>query len=363
MTRSVFLRCTEGSSNKVYNIRLEAKDDGFVVNIERGRYGGTLIAETKTPTPLPLEKAEKIFSRLEAEKRGKLYTDADGGLAYVGSELAGRDTGVRVQLLNPIEDDSELEALLNDDSWWGQEKWDGERRVIAIDTDAINGVNRKGFSVPLSGEITEVVRSRISVSGRTEIDGEDFGTTFAPFDLLMLNGRDLRDLPYRERLALLEGLIADAIEMPKPMTWTTAADKRAQFARLRDDGFEGVVFKKADAPHSAGRPNSGGDQRKYKFVESATCRVIGENIGKRSVGLELLDLATAMWVFVGNVTIASNHAVPSPGQVVSVKYLYAMPGGSLIQPVYDGIRSDQDASDCVLSQLKYKQAAKHSQAA
>ena len=70
---------------------------------------------------------------------------------------------------------------------------------------------------------------------------------------------------------------------------------------------EGVVFKDMDAPFSAGRPNSGGSQLKFKFVETASFVVTGVN-GKRSVTLALYD--GDRLVPAGNVTIPPNLAIP-----------------------------------------------------
>lgn len=365
MTDSITLRFCEGSSDKVYTARIVPQGDGFVVQYEYGRYGGSLKADTKTPAPVSLEQAQRIFGKLVQEKKAKGYTESAGGQAYLGTELAGRDTGLRVQLLNAIESEEELEAFILDDAWGLQEKWNGERRTLILESDAIIGGNRKGLAVAIAGELDLVCRDRLmpQLSGRTEIDGEDFGTTFAPFDLLMLNGRCLRAAPYEQRLALLDALIVHAPEFPKPHTYRTAAEKRAKIAELRAANFEGVVFKRMSAPYTPGKPNSGGDQRKFPFRASATFRVVGPNEGKRSVGLELLDPATSLWGFFGNVTILPNFAIPAVGAIVEVNYAWANVGGSIQQPVYCGIRRDLDASDCLTTQLKFKAEPKHSQAA
>ncbi len=46
------------------------------------------------------------------------------------------------------------------------------------------------------------------------------------------------------------------------------------------------MFKEIDAPFSPGRPNSGGSQLKFKFVETASFIVVGINKA-RSVTLGL----------------------------------------------------------------------------
>lgn len=117
----------------------------------------------------------------------------------------------------------------------------------------------------------------------------------------------------------------------------------------------GVVFKHLDAPYIAGRPASGGTQRKFKLTASATCRVATRNSSKRSVSLELTQ--GDRWVGVGNVTIPANYPIPEVGALCEVEYLYAFRGGSLFQPVHRGVRDDLTLAAASLTQLKYKPEA------
>jgi bifunctional non-homologous end joining protein LigD len=135
-------------------------------------------------------------------------------------------------------------------------------------------------------------------------------------------------------------------------TASTTADKRNMLELLQRQSREGIVFKRADAIFTPGRPASGGDQRKYKFTASASCIVCGVNAGKRSVKLELIDGKAR--ISVGNVTVPVNQAIPSKGDIIEVRYLYAYPGGALYQPVYLGAREDIAEKACMVAQLKFK---------
>lgn len=358
------LRYREGSSDKQYSVTIQPQDGGYVVNAAWGRTGSTMQTATKSNGPVTREEAQAIADKLLNEKRKKGYTDDGSGAAYSGVEFAGRDTGYRTQLLEHVEE-GQTERLLADPAWGMQEKYNGERRLIVmIPGEQVFGTNRDGLRVAINDDLANVIVGRIPVTGETVIDGEDFGSTFAPYDLLKLNGVDLRDRPYSERLALLEQLIADAPEFPRPYTYRTEAQKRQMYAQLRDGGFEGVVFKLMSAPYTPGKAGKSSTQFKDKFVESASCRVIDQNGAKRSVGIELMDVATGLWHCVGNCTIPANFAIPERGQIIEVGYLYAMPSpGSLVQPTFKGVRRDIPESDCLLSQLKYKVEAAHSQAA
>ena len=49
--------------------------------------------------------------------------------------------------------------------------------------------------------------------------------------------------------------------------------KAALFQQLKAEAKEGVVFKACEAPYTSGRPNTGGSQLKFKFVETASFAV------------------------------------------------------------------------------------------
>ena len=74
---SVSLYFKEGTSDKEYHIQLEEEPSGFVVNFQYGRVGSNLNAGTKTDSPVSLAEAEKIFAKLEKEKRAKGYSDGE----------------------------------------------------------------------------------------------------------------------------------------------------------------------------------------------------------------------------------------------------------------------------------------------
>ena len=120
----------------------------------------------------------------------------------------------------------------------------------------------------------------------------------------------------------------------------------------KSNNEEGVVFKNGDATYNEGRPSSGGNALKLKFVESATLRVTSISEGKRSVSIEIND--NGNWISVGKCTIPANQDIPNPGELIEVDYLYAIKDGALFQPIYKGKRPDLDETAAVISQLKYK---------
>jgi bifunctional non-homologous end joining protein LigD len=347
---SVTLYFREGSSDKVYQVSLESAGEGYHVNFAYGRRGSTLSTGTKTNSPVSFDEAKSIYDRLVRKKMAKGYTPGENGIAYQHTESADRVSGLLPQLLNPI-DESELERLIGDNKWCAQEKFDGKRILLQKVGAAIHGINRKGLLVGLP---SAVVAAAHIFKGDFVLDGECIGERFHGFDLLTLDGEDLRAAPYHARATALLNLLASGQQRHihyAHTAWKTA-EKNQLLATLRQQNREGIVFKHTEAPYVAGRPNSGGTQLKHKFY--ATCSAVVAKVNpQRSVELRLLN--GAGWVPAGNVTVPPNHRVPRVGDVVEVRYLYAFAeSGALFQPVYLGVRGDIAQHDCGVSQLKYK---------
>jgi bifunctional non-homologous end joining protein LigD len=350
---SIKLFYRDSRSDKVYQMQLDRVDGGYVVNFQFGRRGSTLQSGTKTPQPVSNEKASKIYERLVAEKRAKGYTEAEGGAPYANSSQAGRQSGLLPQLLNPI-DESAVDALIDSDDWYMQEKKDGCRLLVRKTGETVEGINRKGAFVGLSKAIEQAVRQ---IDGDVVLDGEAIGDQYWVFDLLELHGEDQRGYGVAERfheLALLAQELPEAAALRIVPSALTKHSKRKVFEALKAARAEGVVFKHRDAKYKAGRPASGGEHLKCKFTATATCHVLGQNEGKRSVALAVYQDPGDGFVEVGNVTIPPNFDIPRTGSLVEVRYLYARLGGSLYQPVYLGPRLDWDAADSAKS-LKFKQ--------
>ncbi|MFA5711730.1 WGR domain-containing protein [Mycolicibacterium sp.] len=344
-TASLYFR--QGNSDKEYHARLESQDDGFVVNFAYGRRGSSLTTGTKTSSPVEYAKAVAIFDKLVQGKQSKGYTPGEDGTPYQHTSSDRQASGLLPQLLN-VAEEADVARIVADPAWCMQEKFDGRRMMLRKSGDTVEAINKLGLVVGVSAA---VARAAGSIDGDFILDGEVIGDVLYAFDIFEYAGNDLREKPYHERYRILLDLIAlnldDAIAPTH--NWTSQCDKRRKLAELRDAKAEGVVFKRLDAPYSPGRPNSGGPQLKFKFVETLSALVTAVNT-QRSVGLSLHgdDGLT----FVGNVTIPANHDVPAIGEVVEVRYLYAAP--ALYQPVYLGVRDDILPAECVMAQVKFK---------
>ena len=69
LVKQSILYFKEGNSDKAYEIDLcDVGNDKYVVNFRYGRRNAKLKEGSKTPSPVSLAEAEKIFGELEDEK-------------------------------------------------------------------------------------------------------------------------------------------------------------------------------------------------------------------------------------------------------------------------------------------------------
>lgn len=364
---SVTLHNNTGTSDKIFQCDVVPAGDLFLVNTQNGRRGGSMTPRTRTKQPVSLDAAMKIYDGVIREKRADNYYVLTGG--QVEAQAASNDpTGSfhQPQLLNDIDRETAM-SLISDDRWVLQEKMDGKRIVAAISlADArISNKSAKACTVPAS--IVTAIRALQSnvffgPVQYVEVDGELIDGKYHIFDIFVIDGQDLRDLPYETRAAaysrLIErnkslsigGRVFEALEAVETFYGTVA--KREALERIEAANGEGVVFKLRDMVYTPGRPNSMGTALKFKFKETSTAICLGDSTdGKRSIRLGLLD-ATGAMINVGKVTVPPNQVVPQPNDLVEVQYLYFYENGCLFQPVLLGIRDDQRHENCTLSQVK-----------
>ena len=359
----VDLHFVDARSNKVYELRLyEAVTTPPLVWEIRAQYGRLGAGKQEASwTFSSLLAARRKYDAVVKEKTGKgykvtkTYTGA-GKPAAPKAEPApdpapaperAKTSPYPPQLLNPITD-NEFAALKDDPAWMAQPKMDGERVQVEIMNSIPIGFNRKG----IARELPAAVQTELAALPDCFLDGELIGDVYHAFDML----GDVAHLPAEARHERLRTQMLLSFAIGKHVKLVPAAltshSKLEMYLALTTANAEGMVFKRKAAAYSAGRPASGGDQLKLKFVESASVIVSGISEGVRSVSMDLIDNGAR--VAVGKVTIPPNYPVPEIGDVVEVQYLYAYKGGSLYQPVYRGKRSDIDQAECVLQQLKYK---------
>lgn len=162
--------------------------------------------------------------------------------------------------------------------WAFEVKWDGYRLVVHVEPGEARAITRGGYDWTRKfGAIVEEARHLGYVS--LILDGEavvlddqgrsDFGLLqravgkkpsldepseiiFYAFDLLYLNGRDLRSLHLAERRRMLEPIVAGRIGAIR-FSEEVHADGAEFFQAACELGLEGIIAKRRDKPYQSGR--------------------------------------------------------------------------------------------------------------
>ncbi|MGI8801358.1 MAG: non-homologous end-joining DNA ligase [Solirubrobacteraceae bacterium] len=180
------------------------------------------------------------------------------------------------------------ERRFSDPGWIFERKLDGVRCIAVRDGDAVRLRSRNDLA--LDARYPELVPAlaaqaapRFALDGEVvAFDGEQTsfarlagrGRRWTPvylyvFDILWLDGEDLRRLPLLSRKRALTA----AIDFADPLRLTVhrEADGEAFFREACASGWEGLIAKRADSPYTAARSR---DWRKFK-CEHAQELVIG----------------------------------------------------------------------------------------
>ncbi|MGV3619729.1 MAG: DNA ligase D [Archangium sp.] len=179
-------------------------------------------------------------------------------------------------------------------------KYDGYRAVTVISGSRIAAKTRNNIDLlerfPFLGEALNSV-----IVGEAVIDGEIIGLDeegvsrferlggdaqrFVAFDLLWLDGKDLRSRPLEERRELLESLVAGtAIELAERVE----LPHDAALQRARDSGWEGLIAKRKGSLYEGKRSL---DWLKLKVLGTAELAIVGytpHSKSKTQVGALLL---------------------------------------------------------------------------
>ncbi len=358
-TEAIELYFQQGSSDKVYHLQLESVGEQWSVNAQWGRRGSALQSDTKVSS-VAFDEAKRVYDRIIREKTGKGYriaqatTNGDTPIS-VGLPSVKEHSGHAPELLTPIEEPEALQ-LVQDASWWFQQKFDGRRLAVQKIEGQYSGINKLGQLIPIDSRLTKCLESVQAQSFL--VDGEITDSRFHLWDLLDINGTDLRIQPYEIRYARL-GLVFRGVNEALRVcdTAMTPKAKRAFVKTMHESRAEGFVCKNRNAAYAGGRA---AQHFKCKFVTTSSF-IVGPKPaakaadGHRSIGLYLLEENHQR--FMGSVGVPERYAIPHDGQIVEIRYLYCHPGadGKLIQAKYFGqIRDDVARGDCLVNQLKLK---------
>jgi bifunctional non-homologous end joining protein LigD len=168
---------------------------------------------------------------------------------------------------------SAISKVPTGERWIHEIKFDGYRVQLHLVNDAIKVFTRRGIDwtrrfKKIAGDAFMISAGSAIIDGEIVVPAADGGTDFSvlqnqlrgksdkivmvAFDLLYLNGYDLRKLPLLERKALLKTLIAKtAIQFSESFE----VDGREMFQHACELGLEGVVSKVRESRYHSGRGN------------------------------------------------------------------------------------------------------------
>jgi bifunctional non-homologous end joining protein LigD len=365
----VALEYVGGGSDKLYVVQVQAHEVGGGTEYRTvgyyGRRGSTLSEAEKYKGPNQAT-AQAQADKLEREKRGKGYSTMAvasgtpvrgmpstapvwGGASVPGASPSAPAAPAIVGIIPmraEVLDEKDLEKYLTDPNWVVQKKYDGERSPVQLRRSGITATNLKAMPRTLAASSEAELKKILALPDfgddrGTEVDGEELpGGIYVIYDVTTLRDNDVRKYPFEERYALLEELLADHLGLLAPTAFSEA-EKRAMLDKARAENWEGLMFRNVSGTYVHGRTSA---ILKFKLWASATCRVLTVNSTKRSIQVALLD-EKGNEEFAGNVTVPVNQDIPEADDLVEVRYLYALDGGSLYQPVLLGIRNDKDEAD------------------
>ncbi len=299
-----------------------------------------------------------------------------------------------------------VSAPFSDEDWLFEVKWDGVRALSFCQEQSLRITSRAGYSLTESFPELERLRSRFAANSFV-VDGElvvldDDGkpqfskilqrlksptakaierlshtmpVVYYVFDLLYLDGRDLRELPLEKRLELLG-------EVLRPDSWVRLseaipAEGETLYAAAVEQGLEGLVAKHRLSTYTSGRSDR---WLKLKSRHTMDCVVVGYTTSKAAHlplgALQLGRYFDGKLVTVGKVgsgfksaelkelkkklepllsstpTATDNRKVKEkllwvmPEVVVEVEYAELTPDGNLRQASFVRVRDDLAPEDC-----------------
>ncbi len=279
--------------------------------------------------------AKRVAQRMMGYTDGKVLPSASTFAALVEQVVEGvddvRDSGQPYPFFLAHQLDAPLEALdarLGPvDDWQVEWKYDGIRGQIVkrggqawvwsrgeeLMTERFPEIVALAQRLPdgtvLDGEILvwregedcpapfALLQQRIGRKTLTKKVLADAPATFMAYDLLELQGRDLRSAPQRERRALLEAALASTQILVSPVqrlaSWQEFAVLRAE-SRAR--GVEGFMLKRLDAAYGTGRTKADGLWWKWK-IEPMTidCVLVYAQAGHGRRASLYTDYTFAVW--------------------------------------------------------------------
>jgi bifunctional non-homologous end joining protein LigD len=300
--------------------------------------------------------------------------------------MAARKTGIKAAYPGFIEPAlaTSIEKVPSGERWVHEIKFDGYRVQVHVRDAAVKVFTRRGNdwsnrlrkiasdawhinvgSAIIDGEIVAPAADGTTDFSvlQNELKGRSTKIVMVAFDLLYLNGYDLRKLPLFERKALLKKLVADT---DVQFSDSFEVDGREMFKHACRTGLEGVVSKVRDSKYPTGRSN---DWVKKTCAQRETLAIAGFALdGSKWDGLYLGRRKGSDLIYAGKVDhgfdkvsakelearlrplirktqpyakrIAHRGIWVEPALVAEIEYRAKSAEGKVRHPVFKGLRED-----------------------
>ena len=290
--------------------------------------------------------------------------------------------------------------------WSYEIKYDGYRMLIRIDGDSVRLFTRNGHdwtdrmpklraaveALPVENVWLDGEAVVLNASGTPDFNAlqnafdrrSTAKIVIFVFDILWLNGEDLRSKPLRERRQLLHDLLDDVHDPLIRYSADFAEDPQSLVASACKMNLEGIIGKRGDAPYRSGRSTNWLKLKcnlRQEFVIAGISRTKGAKSGVRSLLLGVYD-SSGVLHYAGNVApsvkASRNDAIskriepfkqkkaafavaPEPDQdrdyvwlkpelVCEVSFLEWTPSGEIRHAVFYAMREDKPARAVVKEQ-------------
>lgn len=165
---------------------------------------------------------------------------------------------------------SNVAAPFSDQNWLFEPKWDGYRAICYYDQTSARFISRRNNdlskrfpelqqihvradSAIIDGEIVALDEAGLPCFDELRKKRRSCPIVFYAFDLIELDGKDLRGLPLLKRKAFLKRTLRRTRNNRVRFTEHIVGEGLALFARLEERQLEGMVAKRIDSKYESGR--------------------------------------------------------------------------------------------------------------
>jgi DNA ligase-1 len=194
---------------------------------------------------------------------------------------------------------SSLELREGDPEWIVERKYDGERIIAQSDEGKVHLWTRRDISVSHKfPEVVSVIEDTLRGKRHSILDGElvvgtglkdlarrqtedklmieilakKMPATYMVFDVLLLDGKDVRSSALKERKEMLRSLVKDSPNIAYTPVFDTVG-LRGRFDTFVEDGYEGVIMKHFHSAYQVDKRSR--DWLKFKKSDTVEVEIIG----------------------------------------------------------------------------------------